>query len=128
VQVVGGGKAKGPINKRWRFNRYASAQYFKPHYDAGYVYDRHEKTLMTFILYLSGGFEGGETVFFPGGRQNYWSTPDAKLECRVKPTVGTALIFFQTGDLSPLHEGAPHNSPGMYKYILRSDLTYTLME
>ncbi len=88
-------------------------------------YDENEKTLMTFILYLSEGFEGGETVFFPGGRQNYWTKPDPKLECKVKPKIGTALIFFQCGEFSPLHEGAPHISPGMYKYILRSDLAYT---
>jgi len=117
-------QSKGPINKRWRFNRYASEQYFKPHYDAGYVYNKNEKTLFTFILYLSDGFDGGETIFFPGGRVNYHTPKDPSLECKVKPKMGTALIFFQTGELSPLHEGVPHHSPGQFKYILRSDLAY----
>ena len=125
VQQIGEGEAKGPINKRWRFNRYSKGQYFKPHYDAGYVYSRDEKTLMTFILYLNEGFEGGETIFYPGGKKHVFSNPDPSIECKVKPKTGTALIFFQSGELSPFHEGAEHHTEGMYKYILRSDLAYT---
>jgi len=65
VQQIGGGSAKGPINQRWRFNRYSKGQFFRPHFDAGFIYSDNEKTLMTFILYLNEGFEGGETTFFP---------------------------------------------------------------
>lgn len=31
----GKGKAKDPLNRRWRYNRYGPDGYFKPHYDAG---------------------------------------------------------------------------------------------
>jgi len=124
VQVPGGGKAKGPINKRWRFNRYSQGQYFKPHVDACYCYDENEVTLLTFILYLNEGFEGGETIFFPGNRKFGWSRPIPGIEYKIIPKTGTALIFFQVGDLNHRHEGAIHRSPNMYKYILRSDIAY----
>jgi len=124
VQQLGEGQAKGPINTRWRFNRYAKGHYFKPHFDAGYIYSADEKTLFTFILYLNEGFIGGETVFFPNNQKVSWQPPIPGIECRVIPKTGTALIFYQCGDLSPRHEGAEHSSEGSYKYILRSDLAY----
>jgi prolyl 4-hydroxylase len=113
VVRVGEAPAGGCINKRWRFNRYIKGGYFRPHYDAGYKYSRECETLFTFILYLNQGFEGGETKFFP--RQS-------KPVC-VVPKIGTALVFFQTGDLSPLHEGSELLSESP-KLILRSDLAY----
>eukprot|EP01123_Difflugia_compressa_P001661 TRINITY_DN1202_c0_g1_i1.p1 TRINITY_DN1202_c0_g1~~TRINITY_DN1202_c0_g1_i1.p1 ORF type:complete len:272 (-),score=36.07 TRINITY_DN1202_c0_g1_i1:149-964(-) len=115
-----------PINKRWRFNRYDEGQYFKPHFDAGYVYKPNEDmTLFTFILYLNDGFEGGETVFFPGGRKRSFdkakdNSPD---EVKVVPQIGSALCFFQDGELSPFHEGVALRG-NIPKYILRSDLRY----
>eukprot|EP01117_Protostelium_nocturnum_P001423 TRINITY_DN1172_c0_g1_i5.p1 TRINITY_DN1172_c0_g1~~TRINITY_DN1172_c0_g1_i5.p1 ORF type:complete len:274 (-),score=94.78 TRINITY_DN1172_c0_g1_i5:1272-2093(-) len=105
VQQIGEGKAKGPINSRWRFNKYHANQYFKPHFDAGFVYDDNEKTLFTFILYLSEGFEGGETTFFPGDKKVSWDKPIPGIECKVKPKMGSALVFFQAGKLNPRHEG-----------------------
>jgi hypothetical protein len=77
---------------------------------------------LTFIVYLNDGFEGGETVFFPGGITGT-ATP-RRDEVRVVPKTGMALVFFQAGQLNHRHEGAPHTSEGQQKYILRSDITY----
>jgi hypothetical protein len=48
-------------------------QFFKPHFDAGYVYDKNEKTVLTFILYLNDVADGGETTFYPGNKKRYLS-------------------------------------------------------
>jgi len=112
------------INARWRFNKYLKGNYFKPHFDAGFVYNSDKKTLFTFILYLNEGCSGGETVFFPGNKKFAWSQPEQNIEVKVVPKAGSALIFFQCGDLNPRHEGAEVLSDNVHKYILRSDLVY----
>jgi hypothetical protein len=123
-QELGGGYSGGPLNKRWRFNKYSPGQFFKPHYDAGYVYTPNEKTILTFILYLNEGFVGGETTFFPGNKR-HWHTPaEPGIEYACVPKTGSALIFQQIGRENPRHEGTPHTSEGQFKYILRSDVTY----
>lgn len=60
-----------PLNKRWRFNKYHVDQFFKPHFDAGYVYDKNEQTVLTFILYLNDVADGGETTFYPDNKKRY---------------------------------------------------------
>jgi len=105
------------INSRWRCNRYDKGGYFNPHYDAGYVYSPTRQTLLTFILYLNDGFKGGNTTFLKKGRGT-----EKHIE-PVVPKTGMALIFFQAGMLSPLHEGASLTGTSP-KYILRSDLSY----
>eukprot|EP00026_Physarum_polycephalum_P011799 Phypoly_transcript_12043.p1 GENE.Phypoly_transcript_12043~~Phypoly_transcript_12043.p1 ORF type:complete len:280 (+),score=50.74 Phypoly_transcript_12043:171-1010(+) len=113
-----------PINKRWRFNRYNKGNFFKPHFDAGFVYSDTKKTLFTFILYLNEGCEGGETTFYPGNKKFAWEKPQEGIERKIVPKAGTALVFFQSGDLNPRHEGAEVLSEDKLKYILRSDLAY----
>lgn len=115
-----------PINKRWRFNKYYDGNYFKPHFDAGFVYSPTKKTLFTFIVYLNEGCTGGETVFFPGDKKYSWEGPKEGIERRIKPQMGKALIFFQAGDLNHRHEGAMVTGE-INKYILRSDLAYELI-
>lgn len=51
-------KESGPLNERWRFNKYHRDQKFAPHFDAGFQRNKNEKTLMTFIVYLNEGFDG----------------------------------------------------------------------
>ena len=109
----------GCINRRWRFNRYSKGGYFRPHRDAGFVYSSTCETLMTFIVYLSEGFEGGETTFFLGLEGQSLS---------VRPERGMAIVFFQTGRHSPVHEGSELRSEEPFKYILRSDLAYRVLD
>jgi hypothetical protein len=123
-QVMGGGLAECPLNKRWRFNKYHAGQFFKPHFDAGYVYSKNEATIMTFILYLNGGIDGGETCFYPDNKKSFNAREEPGIEYSVIPEAGMCLIFLQTGSQNPRHEGKPHRSEGQYKYILRSDIAY----
>ena len=78
------------INLRWRFNRYNEGNYFRPHFDAGFVYSETRKTLLTFILYLNEGFEGGETAFLGENR-----TIEPFPLCKVTPKTGSVLVFFK---------------------------------
>jgi hypothetical protein len=71
ISLPSGGLSGGPLNKRWRFNKYEKDQFFKPHYDAGYIYSKNEQTILTFIMYLNDGFDGGETTFYPGNLKQY---------------------------------------------------------
>jgi len=116
------------INERWRFGRYTIGQYFRPHFDAGFTRNRDEMSHMTFIIYLNGGFEGGETTFFPEGKPDIWAQPNTVEEYKVVPEPGMALVFYHSGVLSPRHEGAELTKEGDAKYIIRSDVMFKRIE
>jgi len=92
-------------NERLRCYRYGPGQRFAPHFDGAFVRDEHEQSLVSFLVYLNDGFEGGETVFLQNGET-------------IVPRAGMALLFQHR----VLHEGAPVRSG--VKYVLRSDLMY----
>lgn len=50
-------------NERFRAYRYRPGQHFKAHYDGAFVRDEAEQSLLTFMVYLNEGFDGGETAF-----------------------------------------------------------------
>eukprot|EP01027_Heterolobosea_sp_BB2_P001735 GEZU01002591.1.p1 GENE.GEZU01002591.1~~GEZU01002591.1.p1 ORF type:complete len:113 (+),score=13.42 GEZU01002591.1:316-654(+) len=87
---------------------------FRPDIDAAFYREgtKDERSFLTFMIYLNGGFKGGKT--------NFLRTCDKDRADRVLHTVdpqaGTALLF--THDL--LHEGAELLGGG-FKYIMRSD-------
>lgn len=91
------------FNERLRFYRYEKGQYFKMHKDGTYARSETEESMLTFMIYLNQGFEGGETKF-------QWDT--------VKPETGMALVFphrmFHKGD--EVKSGV--------KYVLRTDVMY----
>jgi len=80
---------------------------------------------LTLIIYLNEGFEGGETIFFPEGKPQYYSKPNTVEEYIVVPKTGMAILFFHNGVLSPRHEGAALLDSDKYKYIIRSDVMFT---
>ena len=122
---------------------------FKPHVDAGwgpsYLADDGESIIsvegddlagsrFSLLLYLNGGFEGGETTFFPSASSSVSS--DA---VKVKPEAGSVLLFPQAlGDAMmdwatssdelegqvkpPLHEGSVVQEGT--KWVIRSDVIY----
>jgi hypothetical protein len=102
--VLGGMRAVG-ANERFRCYRYRPGQFFAPHYDGAFERSLLERSLLTFLIYLNGDCEGGETRLLELGQQ-------------VAPTRGMGLLF----EHGLLHEGAPVRS-GL-KYVLRTDILY----
>jgi prolyl 4-hydroxylase len=91
------------FNERFRFYRYGPQEYFKWHRDGTFAKSPDEMSFLTFMMYLNGGFEGGDTEF--------------KTEF-IRPEEGTALVF-------------PHKLPHQgveiisgLKYVLRTDVMY----
>ncbi|HEX7701602.1 MAG TPA: 2OG-Fe(II) oxygenase [Kofleriaceae bacterium] len=93
------------LNERFRCYRYEPGQRFAPHRDGYFARDDHERSLLTFMIYLNDDFTGGETAFL-------------SYDCSAKPRVGTALLFQHLLD----HEGCIVHTG--VKYVLRSDVMY----
>ena len=91
------------LNERFRFYRYDPGERFAPHRDGAYRRDNGETSLLTFLVYLNAGFEGGETIVE---------------RLSITPRLGMSLIF----EHQLLHEGAAVTSGR--KYVLRSDVMY----
>lgn len=104
------------LNERFRFYRYDPGQRFAPHHDGSYRRSNGEESLLTFMIYLNEGFEGGETRFdLP-----YYYTEESSVS--VVPVTGMALCFVH--ELQ--HEGTAVNEGR--KYVLRSDVMYRNVE
>ncbi|HBE16847.1 MAG TPA: hypothetical protein DEG17_12880 [Cyanobacteria bacterium UBA11149] len=110
-RTIGKWQAIG-LNERFRFYRYDPGQKFAPHYDGCYRRSHQEESLLTFMIYLNEGFQGGATRFYLPAY--YANTGDIS----VVPVTGMALCFVH--DL--LHEGSPVIEGR--KYVLRSDVMY----
>jgi hypothetical protein len=92
-------------NERFRCYRYSPGQRFAPHYDGAFERNDTERSLLTLIVYLNEGFEGGETGFLD-------------FDVTAVPRTGSALLFQHY----MLHEGVSVRSGT--KYVLRSDVMY----
>lgn len=93
------------VNERFRIYRYRPGQQFAAHYDGAFLRDENERSLLTFMVYLNEGFDGGETWFPRRGVQ-------------FVPAVGRALFF----EHQQLHEGVMVYAG--VKYALRTDVMY----
>jgi len=102
LQVVG-------ANERLRCYRYRPGQRFGPHFDGAFQRSDNERSILTFIIYLNEGFEGGETTFLDLGEA-------------VGPRTGLGLFFQHP----VLHEGSEVTSG--VKYAIRSDIMYSKSE
>lgn len=116
------------LNNYWRTCRYREGGLFAPHHDGLLVMNpgggaAERRSFLTVMLYLTGGFEGGETVFLPEELKvnEPWTKDD--VIAQVRPEPGMCLVFWQ----ATLHAGAPVSRPDdsmPLKYILRSELLY----
>jgi len=87
-------------------------KFFRKHYDGCFPRNANEMSLLTFIVYLNDGFEGGCTTFFVNSKA-----------VKVEPEMGSGLLFFHgRHSASPLHEGSLLTKGR--KYVLRSDIMY----
>lgn len=91
-------------------------QVFQPHFDGCFRRNDEECSFFTLLIYLSDGFEGGQTTFYPQSNK----------KVSVDPKVEQAFAFWHRGIWSPYHEGTPHSTEGRYKYVLRSDVMYSV--
>jgi hypothetical protein len=108
------GRPATGLNERFRFYRYDPGQTFRPHYDGCFARN-DEQSQLTFMVYLNGGCEGGETIIYI--QDDGLTLPDGT-ELRVRPEPGKALVF----EHALLHEGAPVTAGR--KYVLRTDVMY----
>jgi hypothetical protein len=99
------GLAVAGVNERFRCYVYEPAQRFRPHYDGAFVRNENERSQLTLMVYLNGGFDGGSTAFLD-------------YDVDVTPRSGMALLFQH----HLLHEGSTVTSGT--KYVLRSDVMY----
>jgi hypothetical protein len=124
------------LNERFRYYRYDPGQRFAAHTDGYFQRDNGERSQFTFMVYLNGGFEGGETAFHlprasrraaaDRGKQYLGKKLQGQATAvisaggllRVQPERGKALVFAHR----QLHEGAPVVRGR--KYVLRSDVMY----
>lgn len=97
------GRSVVGLNERLRFYRYGPGQKFAWHTDGCVRRANGEESLLTFMIYLNRGAQGGETRF-----ENATITPQP----------GLALVF----DHYLPHEGAVVSAG--QKYVLRSDVMY----
>jgi len=99
------------FNERFRYYRYGPGQKFDRHTDGYFERDNGERSHLTFMVYLSDGFEGGATAF-------HTHRPPLV----VLPECGKALVFYHR----QVHEGMPVISGR--KYVLRTDVMYRRKE
>ena len=111
-KTIGKWQAVG-LNERFRFYRYDPGRRFAIHHDGCYRRPNGEESLLTFMIYLNEGFEGGETRFHLSPRY-YEELPNIT----VVPVTGMALCFVH----ELVHEGVAVVQGR--KYVLRSDVMY----
>lgn len=113
------------LNARFRFYRYGTGDYFKPHTDGAWpgsrvvdgqlVADAYEDrySQMTMLIFLSGGYDGGRTLFHTG--------PDTVVGVQ---TPKGAILAFPHG-MHPQHcvHAGEEITRGL-KYIIRTDVLY----
>jgi hypothetical protein len=103
IKPIRAGRQVRGLNVRFRCCRYAPGQKFAWHSDGPFQRDNGEISLLTFMIYLNGGYQGGETRF-------EWT--------EVEGRAGMALVF----EHGLIHEGA--QLTGGVKYVLRSDVMF----
>ena len=122
------------LNRRWRVYRYSPGAHYRPHIDGAwppsgltegdegeYIYDTSAGKLrskLTFLLYLSAGFEGGCTSYFVPSAEAHAPCLRAR---GILPSTGSIAIFpHGQSEGSLLHEGSPLLSGT--KYIIRTEV------
>jgi prolyl 4-hydroxylase len=101
------------LNPMFRFLKYESGDYFKPHHDGMYRDDEGNESNITVQIYLNDGYNGGETLFYT---EEYYGQVVAYTHI---PKRGDILLF----DQSLLHEGAILKSGT--KLCVRTEVMYS---
>ncbi len=111
--AVGDAVAVG-LNDRLKFYRYDAAQRFNAHRDGVVARSPTERSRLTFLVYLNGDDEGGQTAFYSEDRVGGLR----RLVASVDPRAGMGLVFAHAW----CHEGTRVTAGR--KYVLRRDVMY----
>ena len=134
------------VNARLRLFRYYPGAVYRPHIDGAWpgsgllsdgtysddVFNGTKHSKLTFLIYLNGGFEGGNTTFFLPERDI--TVADFSDDIRVGtiaarsvcPSQGAVLCFPHGTALNGLvHEGSAVTNGA--KYIIRTDALYSVV-
>ena len=95
------------LNERFRFYRYTAAQKFDWHVDGPFERSNGERSQLTLLIYLSDGYEGGETTFDVEGALK-----------EVRGAEGDVVVFPHR-----LRHRGSEVTAGT-KYMLRTDVMY----
>ena len=120
------------LNEAMRISKYCSKnkEFFGPHKDAQYCPNGDQRSLLTFLVYLNDGFDGGETCcYFPKDitQNTKGMTTQEEIDAlgglkegfdcvKIVPNVGHAVLFSQ----NILHESLPILKGT--KYIVKTDI------
>lgn len=133
------GKRPVGLNARFRFYRYGSGDYFKPHTDGAWPGSKvvdHELitnaytdrwSQLSFILFLSSDYSGGRTQFYVDKQNSSEPARDGENASviNVRTPAGGALCFpHGTHRLHCLHSSETVTSGT--KYIIRSDVLFEI--
>ena len=128
--------AKG-INARFRFYRYKTGDYFKPHTDGGWpgsrvidgelIADAYPGlySQYTCLIFLNDGYEGGHTQFFVSksdSEKPAKATDDVNIVSVKTPKGGVLCFPHGMHPLHCLHSGESITSGT--KYIIRTDILF----
>jgi len=116
------------VNPLFRFINYEDNGMLVPHYDAPYIKDKNERTLVTLIIYLTTNLEDGATRFIKDKQSNITSSEKnfedwkrlpftEEIMVKVNPSIGNALLF----DHRILHDS---EKTIKNKMIIRTDLFF----
>lgn len=133
------GKQALGLNSRFRFYRYNQGDYFSPHTDGSWPGTRvvdgelvgnafpDRWSQLSFLLFLSDGYEGGATRFYRDRGTTTQAATDGDEESVVdiRTPIGGVLCF--PHGMHPLHclHGSETITSGS-KYIIRSDVLFEL--
>lgn len=99
------------INPRMRFLKYDNSGHFCRHQDENFT-NKNSKSLITVLIYLNDGYEGGFTQFF--------SSTEDKIGLSLVPQIGMVCLMDQS-----IEHQVPEISKGI-KYVVRTELMYKL--
>lgn len=125
VPAVLRGSAVTGLNERLRFLRYERGQHFAEHRDGVYVRPSSHPTCpldrsqLTLLIYLNGGFKGGELAMMWGG----WEDDDGageEVRCLIRPEAGLVVVH----DHQIRHEAMAVRSCDR-RYCIRTDIMFS---
>jgi len=107
------------LNSLLRMCRYQPGGFFLPHRDGAFDDDDGIRySLQTWMLYLNGDFDGGETVFYNDRQTIYRKGEEENITYKYKPNAGSVIIFNQ----NMKHDG--QQVCNGQKYIMRSEVMF----